>query len=118
MSLFPKHNLIRRRKVGGDYVKGVWAPGEPDDVAFKSSWQPVTGDELDQLPEGKRNRDVFKAYPAISMDFRAADAHAQEEADVVISDGKEYEVTTAQRWDNGILPHWEIVCTRPKEGEA
>jgi hypothetical protein len=36
----------------------------------------------------------------------------------VIWQGKEFEVTLAARWDNGVLPHWEIVCTRPKEGQA
>jgi hypothetical protein len=119
MSLFPNVSLIRRRKGGGGYVKGVWVPGvKIEDRLFKSSWQPVSGKALEQLPEGKRSGEVYQAYPPISMDFRTADAHTGAEADIVVWDGKEFEVTLASRWANGILPHWEIICTRPKEGQA
>jgi hypothetical protein len=118
MSLFGNIKLIRRRKNGGNYVKGQWVGGVPEDTNFWSSWQPVTGKSLEQLPEGKRSGEVYKAFPPISLDFRSADAHEQAEADIVIWAGKEFEVTTAAKWDNGLIPHWEIICTRPKEGTA
>jgi hypothetical protein len=51
------------------------------------------------------------------MDFTSADAHGDEEADIIVWEDKKYEVTTAAKWNNGLLPHWELLCTRPKEGE-
>jgi hypothetical protein len=51
------------------------------------------------------------------LDFTSADAHGEAEADSVVWQGKEYEVTTAALWNNGLIPHWELLCTRPKEGE-
>jgi hypothetical protein len=118
MSLFKSVSLVRRRKVGSGYVKGQWMPGEPGDTDFKGTWQPAGGKTLELLPEGKRSREVFKCFTPIDMDWTSADARGEKEADSVIWQGKEYEVTTAAEWNNGLLPHWELLCTRPKEGEA
>jgi hypothetical protein len=117
MSLFKSVSLIRSRKIGGGYIKGQWVPGEPGDIEFKGSWQPASGKTLELLPEGKRSREVFKCFAPIALDFTAADSHGETEADSVIWQGKEYEVTMAARWDNSLIPHWELLCTRPKEGE-
>jgi hypothetical protein len=117
MSLFKSVPLIRRRKTGGDYVRGRWVPGEPADTKFSGTWQPASGKTLELLPEGKRSREVFKCFAPLSLDFTSADINGEKEADSVIWQGKEYEVTTAARWDNGLMPHWELLCTRPKEGE-
>jgi hypothetical protein len=117
MSLFRSVSLARRRRVGGCNVKGQWVAGTPNDTAFQGTWQPASGKTLELLPEGKRSREVFKCFAPFEMDFTSADAHAKTEADSVVWQGKEYEVTTAAKWDNGLIPHWELLCTRPKEGE-
>jgi hypothetical protein len=117
MSLFKSVSLIRRRKAGGGYVRGQWVPGEPGDEPFKGTWQPVGGKTLELLPEGKRSRAVYKCFAPIHLDFTSADAYSDDEADSVVWQGKEYEVTTAALWNNGLNPHWELLCTRPKEGE-
>jgi hypothetical protein len=118
MSLFKNTPLIRRRKTGGGHVRGQWVPGEGGDREFQGTWQPAGGKTLELLPEGKRSREVFKCYvQSPSLDFTPADTHGEKEADSVIWQGKEYEVTTAALWDNGLIPHWELLCTRPKEGE-
>lgn len=117
MSLMRSVDLVRRRKAGGAYVKGQWVPGEPGDTAFQGTWQPAGGKTLELLPEGKRSREVYKCFAPIHLDFTSADAHGEAEADSVIWHGKDYEVTSAARWDNGLIPHWELLCTKPKEGE-
>ncbi|MDR2150126.1 MAG: hypothetical protein LBO67_04795 [Spirochaetaceae bacterium] len=116
MSLFKSMSLIRRRKTGGGYVRGQWIPGELGDTEFKGTWQPASGKTLELLPEGKRSREVFKCFAPLDLDFTSADAHGETEADSVIWQGKEYEVTTAALWNNGLMTHWELLCTRPKEG--
>ena len=117
MSLFATVSLIRRRKVGGGYVKGQWVPGEPGDTPFKGTWQPASGKMLELLPAGKRSREAFKCFAPIGLDFTSADEHGEAEADSIMWEGKEYEVTTAAKWNNGYIPHWELLCTRPKAGE-
>jgi hypothetical protein len=118
MSLFKSVSLIRRRKIGSDYVRGQWVPGEqPGDTPFTGTWQPASGKTLELLPDGKRSREAFKCFAPLSLDFTPADARSDAEADLVVWQDKEYEVTTAVRWDNGLMPHWELLCTLPKEGE-
>ena len=117
MSLFKSVSLIRRRKTGSGYVRGQWQDGEPGDTPFLGTWQPASGKTLELLPDGKRSREVFKCFAPLEMEFTAADAHSDAEADSIIWQGKEYEVTTAAKWNNGLIPHWELLCTRPKEGE-
>jgi hypothetical protein len=117
MSLFKNISLIRRRKSGGGYVKGRWIAGEAGDKEFKGTWQPANGKMLELLPEGKRSHEVYKCFAPLDMDFTSADAHGEVGADFVIWQGKEYEVTTAAQWANNLIPHWELLCTRPKEGE-
>jgi hypothetical protein len=118
MSLLKSVSLVRRRKVGGGYVRGQWVPGESGDTAFMGTWQPASGKTLELLPEGKRSREVYKCFAPVALDFTSADAHGEAEADSVVWQGNEYEVTTAALWNNGLLPHWELLCTRPKEGEG
>ena len=117
MSLIRSHALIQRRKIGGRYDLGQWVPGEPSDTGFKGSWQPASGKTLELLPSGKRNREVYKCFAPIELDFTSADDHGEGKADLIVWEGKEYEVTTAAKWDNGLIPHWELLCTRPKAGE-
>jgi len=116
MSLFGTVSLIRRRKAGGGYVKGQWVPGEPGDTPFKGTWQPASGKMLELLPSGKRNREVFKCFAPAGLNFTSADEHG-DEADLIVWEGKEFEVTTAAPWKNGLINHWELLCTRPKAGE-
>jgi hypothetical protein len=118
MSLIKSVSLVRRKKAGGGYVKGQWKTGVPDDTPFKGTWQPASGKTLELLPDGKRSREVYKCFAPIAMEFTSADEHGDAEADSIIWEGKEYEVTTAAKWDNGLISHWELLCTRPKKGET
>jgi len=117
MSLFKSVSLVLRKKVGGSYVKGQWVPGVPGDSSFSSSWQPARGKVLELLPEGKRSREVYRCFAPIEFEISSADDYGEQEADQVIWEGKEYEVTTAGKWNNGLIPHWDLLCTRPKAGE-
>lgn len=118
MSLFKRVTLIRRSFQPGAYVKGQWQEGEYTDTPFKGTWQPAQGQTIALLPEGKRSGVVYKAFAPITLAFTAADAVRAVSGDRIIFEGMEYEVTVAAKWNNGLLPHWELLCTRQKEGES
>lgn len=118
MSLFRNVKLVRRKRAGGSYVKGQWVTGDPVDTNFWGSWQPASGKTLELLPAGKRSREVYKCFAPIELNFTSADDHSDSEADQIVWEGKEYEVTTAAKWNNGLISHWELLCTRPKAGET
>lgn len=118
MSLFRSVKLILRKRAGGSYVKGQWQTGSGSDTVFYGTWQPAKGKTLELLPEGKRSREVYRCILSLALEITSADDHGEQEADQIIWEDKEYEVTTAAKWNNGLLTHWDMLCTRPKAGET
>jgi hypothetical protein len=118
MSLFKSVALVRRSFEPGVRVKGQWQEGACTDTIFMGTFQPANGKTLSLLPEGKRSGEVFRAFAPISLEFTPADAERGISGDRILWRGNEYEITIAVRWDNGLIPHWELVCTRRKEGES
>jgi hypothetical protein len=113
MSLFRSVSLIKVSHAPGDWVLGDWVEGEkPPPVPFMGSWQPASGRTLDVLPEGKRSREAYKVFAPIELDFIAADEKSKTIGDSIIWEGKEYEVSVAAKWNNGMISHWELICTK------
>ena len=84
MSLFQNVSLIKVSFTPGYREKGSWIEGERTETPFKGSWQPASGKALELLPEGKRNREVYKVYAPISFNFTAADQHEGVSGDRVV----------------------------------
>lgn len=117
MSLFRSVDLARISFAAGDYDKGRWSEGEETRAEFAGTWQPASGKDMDKLPEGKRSDETFKCFAPIDIGFTAADAEKGVSGDRIEKDGRRYEVVLAAPWNNGLLPHWELLCQREKEGE-
>jgi hypothetical protein len=119
MSLFRSVSLIKVTHAPGDWVLGDWVEGEKTSTPFLGSWQPASGKALEILPVGKRSREAYKVFAPIEIDFTPADETKQISGDIVIKEGIEYEVSAAAPWNNGMIPHWELICTRvPANGEG
>lgn len=118
MSLFKTVSLTKvSTGTAGQYVKGKWVAGTASETSFNGTWQPASGKVMELLPEGKRNKETFICYAPINMEFTSADSETQVAGDFIKWENKLYEVTTASKWNNAVLPHWELVCVRKKEGE-
>jgi len=118
MSFFRSVSLIKVSHAPGKWVLGDWVEGDDKPpTPFLGSWQAASGKDLQILPEGKRSREAYKVFAPIELDFTAADEESKTSGDSIIWEGKEYEVSVASKWDNGLAPHWELICTRvpPKE---
>lgn len=112
MSLFRSVKLIKVTHAPGKWVLGDWEEGESEKTPFSGTWQPASGKTLELLPIGKRSREAYKVFAPIGIDFTAADDEKGVNGDIVIWEEKEYEVSAAAKWNNGLNPHWELVCTR------
>ncbi len=116
MSLIQSVSLAKRSRTG-QRIKGTWVPGVlGPEVPFEGTVQPPSGETMKVLPEGTRKSDVIEVIAPREIEFTLADTDTK--SDVIIWQGKEYEVVGAVLMDNGLLPHWELVAQRPKEGEA
>lgn len=116
MSLFKSVVLAKISFSAGSWEKGRWVEGEETKEVFSGSWQPANGQDLYKLPQGKRSDATFKVVAPIEMSFTAADAKNGISGDRIEKDGERYEVILASQWDNGLLPHWELLCKKEKEG--
>lgn len=116
MSLFQSAALAKISFAPGRREKGRWIEGAETRTEFRGSWQPASGQDMQKLDEGKRSGETWKCYAPVALDFTAADAARGVSGDRVEAGGMRYEVILAAKWANGILPHWELLCQREKEG--
>ena len=105
--------LIVTRKTGGDFVNGIWTPGTTTDVDISASVQPASPDDMQRLPEGRRQE---KAYVLRSdQELIETNDNAEQSADLVTIGGEDYEVVRCSRWQNGIINHFESLVVRQSE---
>ena len=96
---FPANSVVDYRQV----------EGTPTEFTIRASVQPVTGEELQLLPEGRRSRRVLKAYTPTVL--RTADERTQTPADQVQVDGEWFEVQQTWR-QRVIIPHSKVLLVR------
>lgn len=95
-------SLTVHRKATGSFVKGQYVPAgsETTFAVTNASVQPLSGRELQLLPEGYRTRQTLKVYSDVEL--RSADAEAGREADRFDYLGEQFEVYSVQDWvDHG-----------------
>ena len=90
----------------GHYFDGRWQKDQPQKLSVPACIQPLTGVDLQRLPEGQRTRDhvvVFSESP-----LQTADAAAGTPADVLTWFGRRYEVQAVEAWG----PFWKCVAAK------
>jgi hypothetical protein len=113
MSSF-RHAVKCYRPQGGERVDGRWVEGTPKEFTVQASVQPMTGKELESLPEGRRKRAAFKLFTNSAL--RTVN---EENPDLVLletaanTDGvaEVYDVISVAPWRNGVINHYEIVVS-------
>ena len=76
--------------------KGRWEDRDPVSVKIQAAIQPVTGKELEDVPEGRRARENIKLYTVDLIQTTCPTNKTQ--ADLVIWNGKKYEIFSVQNW--------------------
>ena len=91
------------RTAAGSYVAGHYVAGSPQQFDARGNIQPLSGIELQQLPEGDRQKEVKKIYTAFAL----------QNGDVVTrSDGIRYEVQAVEDWTAFHQPHYKARLVR------
>lgn len=115
MSLFKSHTLTVNRYSSG-YVDGRYTKTFETSFNIQTSWQALTGEDLETLPEGKRAEFSYRGYPDIML--RIADPKKQCAGDIIIGpDNYNYEVIRVEAWQNDLIPHYKFIATRIKEND-
>lgn len=101
--------IIRHRDV--KWVDGLPVTGTESNILAVASVQPLTANEVLQLPEHRRTRESVKMY--LSTLVRTSDEKNQLPADRIRHDGKIFEVHSVANWNIGTdLPHFKAVCVK------
>ena len=113
MAIFRKAVTVKRQAAGA-YVAGVWVPGAASQVTIQASVQPASAEDMQRLPEGQRQTGAVKLYTSDTLLTSIGD----QKADVVVTEQGEYEVSVADVWNNGLIPHKAYLCARVVDAET
>lgn len=108
--MFFNQPLTVTRATGGGYVGGVWQPGGTTTLVVQSSVQPVRDNELELLPEGRRQQECYTLYTSLQEPLYIANDHTQTNSDKVEIYGKQFEILHAEKWANKLIPHHKSIA--------
>lgn len=107
-----------RRFAPGRYVNGEWVNGvevipqddQGNEVAFSmvASIQRLTAQEMLALPEGERSSERITIYTETKLE--KGDEATKTKGDIVLYNGREYEVRKVENWMETPQPHYTAVA--------
>lgn len=102
--------LTVKRPSGGSYVNGVWVDDTaPTETTVQASVQPATTEDLQSLPEARRQLGAYRIYSTTKFQSLEEDVN---NPDIVVIGGFDFEVAQVQPWQNGVIPHYKAIAVR------
>ncbi len=100
---------VRRTATGSYDNTGVYQDGVQTVITVFASVQPLTGDDIERIPEGDRTKDMWKVYAADEL--RIHDEKTGAKADKITIMGDEYVVQDVRKWPG----HWRATVVKVEE---
>ena len=88
------YTVLRRR---GEWIKGWWVLGEPEILQYYGAVQPATEREIDQLPEGDRQRGIMKFFCSPPKKLYVS-GDENEISDELLFEGRKYKIISVKDW--------------------
>lgn len=79
-------------------------------TAFKGTFQPLRGEEMQSLPEGRRAGANFKVYSDLDFDT----VTSNENPDQIVLNGSVYEIIRREPWQNTLINHYKYIVQELK----
>ncbi len=99
MGLLDNESITVKRKAAGAYVNGHYVTGAESNYSALASVQPLSGEEILQLPEADRKRESLKMFTPSEIKVN----------DTVTRAGRNYEVQKVMDFSAHRIPHYEAV---------
>ena len=96
-----------KRKQGGGYIDGQWIAGGEIDVIIKASLQPMSPEDMAELPEGRRFDETFKLFTKTRL-YTITD----ENPDYLLIEGISYEVISVAKYQSNVINHYKVFIQR------
>ena len=113
MTPLGSRSLVRRSYAAGSRGSdGRWTDGATTTTTISGSLQPLSGDELQTLSEGERQRRSRKVYTTSAM--FAGDVATGRRADQVVDGSTVWDVRSVER-QTEVLGHYKAILLAPQE---
>ena len=111
-TLFPRTIGYKHRNA--ELVNGVWEFSETDGT-FTGSVQPLTGKELQFLPEGRRDIGLMKVYSNTPLSVSVEGSNTP--GDIVIWAGRKWEIIRELVFANDLINHYKYIAALFNDGD-
>ena len=102
-----------RHYSAGTIVNGIVQPGGVASVVITdASVQPVSGEDLQSLPELERTKEALKVYT--TAEVQTSDPRTGIPSDLVGIRGNQYKAVHVEPWAYGFI-FYKVLCVREKE---
>jgi len=105
--MIPRKLLIVTQHLPGTYVKGVYAPGTTTSTTIFASVQPATKNDIESLPEGKRNSKSYALFTNSDLPMVSLST-----PDTVMIEGETYEMVRKEPWRNNVISHYKYIVVK------
>jgi hypothetical protein len=112
MSSFRKPFSVLRTPPGHYDDAGNWVEGSAETLTISMSIQPLRIEEMDALPEGRRNSRAVKIYSGVEL--LPAEQTTGQNADLVTWQGKPWEVIGCDSYQMGVISHYKSLAVEVK----
>ena len=109
MALFPKLSTVKV-KSPGSYDKGQWIEGIETPTIIQADAQPMTGKEIEVLSVGRANLGKIKIYTDSAINLNIADETTQQNGDLFVKNGQDYEIIAVDNNEVGLIPHHKYIA--------
>lgn len=98
------------RTAAGSYVSGLFVAGSQLTLTIQASVQPVSGEDLKPLPEGRRLDDYVKVYT--DSDLQMLQESTGKQPDRLTWRGHTYECISADVRQMGVISHFKYIFSK------
>lgn len=93
----------------GSYnTSGEWTGEASASFSIKCSLQPTSRNDLQSLPEERRNRKSFTVFTDVALQMVVTGATGTNPDQTTI-DGEKYECVNVEPWRNNVLNHYKAI---------
>lgn len=97
-----------KRTAPGSYVNGLFVDGATSTFLIQATVQPMTGEDMFTLPEGRRLSDYVKVYTDTLIQVVAEG----QQPDRLVWRDNEYEAIQLDVRQMGVIDHYKVVFSR------
>ncbi len=96
-----------KRVAAGSVSNGYYSNGASSTISISASVQPLKPSDILQLPEGRRNKQLFYIITDTQLNIVTTS-----NPDKITISGSDYELDQEEVWQNGVISHYKYLAIK------